>query len=201
LEPLGKRVGWSDRLLPTFLMKLIRSFTSLSAFALVISAVAAPVTFPPNAKGLHLETVVGSFKIKKGSDAPDTGVLDINFTGTVLISNLKGVATPSAGVRLDYNRPDMEKQVFHGTGSLHIAGQFGGILFFGRDMHALYDGTGVIQLFGEFDKSLNTGWYWYGNDPKTKSYWGTFGATILPQRQIFNTTPSKIKIKDVGAKG
>jgi hypothetical protein len=174
------------------------------SLAVAASAFSAPTSFPANAKGLHLETVVGSFKIKRGSEDLNQGVCDINFTGTVLVSNLQGVATPGAGVKLEYDRPDMQRKVFHGTGSLHIAGKFGSISFFGRDMNALYNGSGVVQLYGEFDKNLNTGYYWYGDDPTTKRDWGSFGATILPVRwkpKNDGLINKHIHIKDVGKKG
>jgi|GEM_PF-1478942 len=132
--------------------------------------------------GLYLQTQLGSFKIKRGSEQQDVGILDIDFKGTVLISGLSptGVATPSAGVKLEYYRADHNKRVFYGKGHLHIDGDFDGILWFGENMKALYHGTGVIQLFGEFDKQLNTGTYWYASNPSTKMYWGTGGATITP---------------------
>jgi hypothetical protein len=130
--------------------------------------------------GLHLETNLGSFKIKQGSEQLDVGVLDIDFKGTILVSGLKGTATPSAGVKLEYDRPQDHKQVFYGKGHLHVDGDFDGIQWFGDHMSATYRGTGVIQLFGEFDKALNTGYYWYGNDTASKMFWGTNGTTITP---------------------
>ena len=71
-------------------------------------------------------------------------------------------------------------------------------------MDAVYNGTGVIQLFGEFDKNLNTGFYWNGRFPNNKQFWGTFGQTVLPVSGGGPTTPAptpKIKVKDVTGKG
>lgn len=181
-------------------MNLNRILAASAILPLPLAALAAPADFPANAKGLHLQTNLGSFKIKRGNDQPDQGVLDIKFTGTVLVSDLVGTVTPGPGVKLEYNRPDMRKQVFHGAGTLHVDGKFGGILFFGRDMNALYNGTGIIQLYGEFDKNLNTGFYWYGNNLQ-KNYWGTSGNQVLPVYVSRTAPEQQIKVKDVGGKG
>lgn len=156
----------------------------------------------PLASGLHLTSTLGSFKIKRGSEDLNKGVLEIHFTGTLLVSGLKGQAVPSGGVKLEYDRPDMDRKVFHGTGALHVDGEFSSILFFGQNVDALYNGSGVVQLFGEFDKDLQTGYYWYGKDIAKKLDWGTTGVTILPNpvnRQQMER--QKIKVKNVTGQG
>src|SRR5580658_11203479 len=105
--------------------------------------------------GLHMETNLGSFKIKRGSEDPDLGDLTISFQGTVLVSGLKGTVDTGGSVHLEYDRPDVGKKVYFGKGTLHVNGQFQAIQFFGQDMKALYYGTGIIQLAGEFDKNLD----------------------------------------------
>ena len=207
MRELGTEVaGWSDRLTVEFVMKPIRTLSFCAALAIVSSSLAfakpPAADFSPTAPGLHLTSTLGSFKIKRGSEDLNQGTLNMKFTGTVLISELAGQATPGAGVKLDYDRPDMKRKVFHGTGTLQIIGKFSSILFFGRDMAANYQGTGVIQLFGEFDKDLETGYYWYGNATSKKADWGTNGITILPsvQQQSPMARP-KIKVKNVTGQG
>ncbi len=187
-----------------------------SAFALTFLAHGAPdqaasgfkdnvnghPDFSPTAAGIHLETNVGSFAIKRGSEAPNNGTLDIDFTGTVLVGGLKGSAVPGPGVKLEYQPAGINRQVYHGKGTLKISGQFVKILFFGRDMHALYNGSGIIEVSGEFDRDLNTGWFWYGSDYKNKQFWMTGVMTVppVPQRQN-QEQPAKVKIKNVTGKG
>ena len=146
--------------------------------------------------GLHMETNLGSFKIKRGSEDPDLGDLTMTFQGTVLVSGLKGAVETGGTVHLEYDRPDVGKKVYFGKGTLHVNGQFQAIQFFGQDMKALYYGSGIIQLAGEFDKNLDTGTYWYGNEVKNKHYWGTNPIPITPSPQgqeAQQNTPIKIK--------
>jgi hypothetical protein len=185
-------------------MTPIRTLSFFAAFAVSAASFAAKppaADFTASSPGLHLTTTLGSFKIKRGSEDLNKGTLDIHFSGTVLISGLKGVADPIGGVKLEYDRPDMSRKVFHGRGALHISGEFGSILFFGQDLSALYTGSGVIQLFGEFDKNLETGYYWYDGDSAKKTDWGTTGVTILPHPYAPANSPTKIKIKNVTGQG
>ncbi|HWD38466.1 MAG TPA: hypothetical protein VG944_06430 [Fimbriimonas sp.] len=161
-------------------------------------------------KGVHLESNVGSFKIKRGGEDLDDGVLDISFKGTILVSGLIGEATPTAPAVQETGTGQMQKdlqtwnkRLFHsaGVGKLHVKGKFDGIQFFGQDVSAYYRGTGVIQLYGEFDKNLNTGSYWYDETPKDKGFWGTGGAIITPRPRPDATGVGNIKIKNITPKG
>jgi hypothetical protein len=153
---------------------------------------------------VHLQTNVGSFKVLSPSPGvPAEGRIELRFVGsTVLVSGLQrgGVVTPGPGVRLEYNRPDRDKAVYFGTGTLVIDGKYEGIQFFGQGLTATYNGFGIIRLYGEFDKDLNTGYYWY-TDPKQKMFWGTGGQTITTQPYATNETPGQIKVKVLPGKG
>jgi hypothetical protein len=191
----------------------------LLASGAVLMALAAiaqqPVSTPPAAiptpkvattipaTGIHLVSEIGAFKIKRGSEAQNYGLLDITFKGTVLVSGLKGTVTPSKGAFLAFPQPKYNKKVYFskGIGNLKVFGQFGGIQFFGQNVNAYYRGDGVIQLFGEFDKNLNTGFYWYDQTPSDKQFWGTSGRTITPTPYVNpQLSPGGIKIKDVTGK-
>jgi hypothetical protein len=165
----------------------------------VVPAVAT--TIPPT--GVHMTAEIGAFKIKRGSEAPDYGCLEISFKGTVLVSGLKGTAVPSNGAFLDFSQPQYKKDVYFskGIGKLVVTGQFEGIQFFGQHVNAHYRGDGVIQLYGEFDKDLNTGLFWYDTRPEPKQYWSTNGITITPSPYTpqGGTSPA-IKIKSVSGK-
>jgi hypothetical protein len=155
------------------------------------------------AKGIHLTTAIGSFKIKRGSEANNFGLLQMTFKGTVLVSGLKGVVTVGGGTALEFEQTDFNKKVYFskGGGTLTVKGEFGGVQFFGQDLSAYYRGDGVLQLFGEFDKNLNTGFYWYDETPSDKKYWNTTGQQVTPTPFQSGDMESHIKVKNVTGKG
>ncbi len=192
-----------------FVLSLATGLVALAAVAQQPAARPAPklsdrLKVPPvsttiPAMGIHLTTNLGSMKIKRGSEAPNFGHLEMTFRGTVLVSGLKGTATPSNGAELEFTQDQYNKKVFHskGIGKLVVHGQFEGIQFFGGDLTAYYKGDGLVQLYGEFDKNLDTGSYWYDQNPAEKKFWGTSGMTITPTPLINPNNTADIKIKDV----
>jgi len=118
---------------------------------------------------------VGSFKILGGNDIPAEGQLGFDFTGTVLVSGIdpKAKLTVTGAVDKEIDNQQYSKQVFFGHGHMAIDGKFKAVQFFGRDVNASFNGWGVVRMTGEFDKNLDTGSYWYANDPKSKYPWGT----------------------------
>jgi hypothetical protein len=185
-------------------------FAGGSAFPQQPSVVAPPKPkAPPKVSttipstGIHLSTNLGSFKIKRGSEALNYGRLEMTFKGTVAVSGLNGTIVPTNGTELELSQPKYKKLVYHskGDGKLSIIGQFDGIQFFGEKVSAYYRGDGVLSLYGEFDKDLNTGLYWYDQTPNNKRFWGTNGLTITPTPYIDTRNQNDIKIKDVPAKG
>lgn len=135
---------------------------------------------------LYFSTKVGSFKIlQKGPDAMPKGTVTMSFTGSVLISNLKGTVTPSGSVRREYNDAKRNKQVWFGTGKLVISGEFQAIQWFGRDLNAQFHGNAVVRLVGEFDKDLETGYFWF--DPAHKQFWGNNMRTVAVPEESLQT--------------
>lgn len=166
--------------------------TALAALALAAVVVAQtakkPATPPaapapavnPADKTLHFQSSVGSFKILPPSEDPVTGTLTFNFTGTVLISDLQGTATPTGNVRKEYDNAEHHKTLYFGTGKMTVAGKFRSVQFFGRDVDGEFTGVGIMRLYGEFDRNLKTGYFWF--DPKDKKPWGNGGMQVpIPQ--------------------
>jgi hypothetical protein len=120
---------------------------------------------------LHLTTKVGSFKILGVADKPAEGHIEISFTGTLLINGSPKVA-PSGNLRVEFSNPKRKQVAYHGTGKLVIDGKYNAIQWFGRDMNAVWNGFGVVRLVGEFDKDLNTGEFWYSDNPEDRRSWG-----------------------------
>lgn len=134
---------------------------------------------------MHMQSNLGSFKIIPATDDrgnPDAGRLEFSFTGTVLISKLVGKATVSDGVRKEFD--DMNRVVYHGTGSIIIEGNWRAVQWFGGDMEAVWYGRGIARMVGEFDRNLEVGSYWF-DDPVAKRSWLTHIREVtLPQRQF-----------------
>jgi len=139
----------------------------------------APPKNPDRVGVLHLTTNLGSFKILSPGDVDAEGTVDMSFKGTVLISGIDGTVTPSATLTREYYDTKHNKQTFFGTGHLLIAGKFRSIEWLGQDLNAVYTGRGIVRLYGDFDKNLNTGFYWFGNDTANKAYWSNFGTEVV----------------------
>jgi hypothetical protein len=119
---------------------------------------------------MYLTTKVGSFKILGVAQKPAEGHLEISFTGTLLVNGTPKI-TPSGNLRVEFNKPERKQIAYHGTGKLVIDGKYDAIQWFGRDMNATWTGFGIVRLVGEFDKDLNTGQYWYSDNPNDKRSW------------------------------
>lgn len=168
---------------------------ALGAFSLAQGPTVAGA--PPKADTMYFSTGVGSFKLLPPGPDTTTGTLDMTFEGTVMVSGLKGTVTPGPGVRLELERADHNRKVFFGKGHIRIDGEYRAIQFFGRNLKGSFHGVTVARLYGEFDKNMETGYYWYASDP-TKQYWGTTGRTLsVPPFQDPNKTKVKGKVRDV----
>jgi hypothetical protein len=110
------------------------------------------------------------------ANQPASGKVEIQFTGSVLVSDLQGDLTVSPGLIKEYQGHG--KVVYFGTGTLTVDGKFRGLQWFGRDMSGKWVGRGVVRLFGEFDKNLHTGDYWF-EDETRKIAWGQGGQTVV----------------------
>ena len=124
---------------------------------------------------LHLQTSIGSFKILGVANLPASGKVDVQFTGSILISDLEGDLAISPGLVKEYLGHG--KQVYFGTGTVTVNGRFRSVQWFGRDMKATWVGRGVIRLYGEFDNNLQTGDAWF-DDASRKVPWGQGGLTL-----------------------
>ncbi len=182
------------------MMRLPLARPTVAALTLMLGGVALPQT--PAAKPedtLFFSTLVGSFKLLP--PGPDTthGTLDMEFNGTVMVSGLTGQVTPGPGVRLELSRPEHKRQVYFGKGHIRVTGEFRAIQFFGRNLKGSYQGVAVARLYGEFDKNMETGYYWYSSAP-TKQDWGSYGRTLIvpPSAQATGTVTGKVR--DVPAK-
>jgi hypothetical protein len=128
---------------------------------------------------LFLTTNVGSFKFKSMNDAnPAFGKVTMSFTGTLLVVGLKGTVKTDPTIREEYRNDAHNRRVFFGKGKVEIDGDFRSMQWFGRGLTCTWRGSGLAFLVGEFDKNLETGWYWFADDPE-KQFWSTGGKNIM----------------------
>lgn len=144
---------------------------------------------------MHFQTNLGSFKSLDGE-----GKLDMDFKGTVLISGFKGSGEPkfTGNVSLQFptnGAPGHNRLVYFGSGHMTIEGSWKGIQWFGTNLKGVWHGHGIIRLVGEFDKDLNTGSYYYEDDPKSIRYWQTSVIPIwLPEPKTQTVEPRERKV-------
>jgi len=119
----------------------------------------------------------------------------------VLVSGADaGVATATGNLKLEYSSGKYKKQVYHGQGKLAVHGKFKVIQFFGSHLSGRFAGLGIFHLYGEFDKDLETGYYWY--DGGQKKDWGTGGLQVtVPGFDPSKYVIPKPKVKIEGGKG
>lgn len=164
------------------LPKLLLAAGSLALCAFLLAQGGKPATkaaVPPDPSigEINLATQIGSFKLLDGM-----GRVEMNFTGTMLVSNLKGTVATSGNLKKEYS--SKTKEVWHGTGKIVIDGEFRGIQWFGTALTGKWKGRGTARIYGEFDKNLETGYYWYSSDPSRKLPWTMYGMTVyLPEFQ------------------
>lgn len=168
---------------------------ALAAAAAIGSAQAQPATpaqragvpADPSFGTMHFRSNVGSFKMIDGQ-----GRVTIDFQGTMLISRHEGPApTIEGNLRVEYDNRDRGKRVLFGTGRVTLVGKWRAVQVFGRGLGAVWFGRGVVRLSGEFDRNLETGWYWY-DDPADRNPWpsqGTADFYLPPLRPGGNVTP------------
>lgn len=137
-----------------------------------------------NAKGfdhIFLESKIGSMKIVPPSDFA-SGHLVMNFEGTVLISGAQGTVNYEGNIKEEYVNEKYKKKVIHGKGKLILDGKFKGLQWFGKNLTADFKGEAIVRLYGEFDRELKTGLFWYEGAPDYKYDWTSQGWTAyVPQ--------------------
>jgi hypothetical protein len=142
-------------------------------------------------------TNVGSFKLMAADELPAEGTLDMAFRGTVLVSNLEPGSTivVTGNVRKEIDDQKYKRQVYFGDGRLTIVGKFRSVQFFGRGLRAAFEGYAFGRLYGEFDKNLDTGLYWYKELPN-QTPWSSGGSPL--QVPLPGTQQPKVKVEGKG---
>jgi len=154
----------------------------------------------PDYDEFHLSTTIGSFKMLEfNDDKQPEGHLELNFTGTVLVDTNEAVKHPrglTTTVRTEGNvRKEINyhgRVVYHGKGKIVVDGGWHALQWFGRDMTMNFNGCGVFRLTGEFDKNLETGYYWYKDGKKFD--WGTGGMQPTVPASFYGAAKPTIKI-------
>lgn len=136
---------------------------------------------------INFETGLGSFRMIDGR-----GRTEFSFQGTVMISNLKNGRVQTAGnIRKEFEGKD--RVAYFGTGRITVSGEWRAIQWFGRDLKGSWTGAGVMQMYGEFDRNLNTGQFWY-EDREQAQFWGPYGITaMVPQQRLSGGAQPQIR--------
>lgn len=138
-----------------------------------------PVATGVGGKTLNFKCNLGSFKLLPKSGMAD-GHIEMSFTGTLLVSQFDGKITVSGNLKKEFE--GYGRAAYFGTGKVVIDGKFRGVQWFGSGLSGKWTGNGVARLYGEFDRNLDTGKYWYENLNDVKP-WGTYGLTAeVPER-------------------
>ncbi len=163
-----------------------------------------PSTAKPTYADFNLATSVGSFKmLEYNDDAQPEGHFEFTFTGTVLVDTteaFKHNRNLTTQVKVEGNvikeLTYHGRTVYHGTGKMTIDGGWHALQFFGRDLKGKFNGYSVFRLAGEFDKNLETGFYWYTDGKKED--WGTGGNQPTVPKTVYGIEKPKIKINGKG---
>ncbi len=123
---------------------------------------------------INLQTGLGSFKMIDGK-----GTASFSFEGTVLLINVEGNVRTEGNLKLEFDDPKMKRRAYYGKGKITIVGKWRGVQWFGSNLTGFVKGDSKIRLTGEFDRSLSTGTYWYGNKTDEKFPWYTTGITVV----------------------
>lgn len=128
---------------------------------------------------------LGSFKLYNG-----TGTAHFKFKGSFLLAYLNGSVTVTGNVKKEYPSPAQAaklknpniRQAYFGDGEITIKGNFKSVQWFGRDLAGEWTGAGGLRLYGDYDKNMETGWYWYGDDVAHRNPWTvSSGDLFLPK--------------------
>jgi hypothetical protein len=175
-------------------------FLALMA-ALVFGQVPPQQTKPataPKTGEFALDSGPGSFRVEgEGHLVLDIlGGDDPRDAGTLYISGLKGERTVT-GMRLEYK--DGARECYHGIGHVDINGKFRAINFLGSGVKGSFTGYGMFRLYGDLDKNLRTGLFWYPGlkDAKGKQVvenWDTNGRQVdVPRPPDYEARPKSDK--------
>ncbi len=163
-------------------MRVLRTII-VSLVAFVGATFASAQEYPQGNGTIHFESKLGSVKIYNG-----TGNVEFSFKGTVLVNGLTGDATITGNVKKEYEARD--KKAYFGSGKIKVTGTWKTIQWFGSDITGVWVGHGGIFFYGEYDKDLQTGFFWFDNDVANKQPWRTGGfQQLVPPYKLKNNTP------------
>lgn len=117
----------------------------------------------PAFRTLHFRTSLGSFKLIDGQ-----GRAELSFTGTILVVNLEGKLTTKGELTQQYD--ERGRKAFFGRGTIIVTGKWRGIQCFGREIRGTWFGQGIAHVSGDFDRNLETGWFWYDDPTKREAF-------------------------------
>jgi len=169
-----------------------------------VKTLLAPSKTKPTYANFNMTTHIGSFKMLEYNDQNQPeGHLEMDFQGTVLIDSDKAFkhnrdlttqVTVTGNVRKekDYHG----RLMYHGKGKLILDGGWHAVEWFGTDLNLKLNGYGVFRLSGEFDKDLETGYFWY--DDGKKQDWGTAGNQPTVPKTVYGIQKPSIKINGKG---
>jgi len=171
---------------------------TLSRFALCLLGVAALCRFgaaqdapEPLNQQMDFESKLGAMRFFNAD-----GDVKLNFRGTVLIRDYKGDLTVSGDLKKEYE--GQGRIVYFGKGTLEFKGHWTSMQWFGQDLVGSWYGRGGFRLYGDYDKNLDTGWWWVNGNTARKLPWPTQSTTyILPyiKRVRGNQHPLTVKPK------
>ena len=139
---------------------------------------------------MHFQTRLGSFRIVDG-----VGRVEINFSGSVMISQLKGKYDITGNVKKEFEKGG--RVIYSGKGHLVVTGEYRAVHWFGKDLTGVWYGRGVIRLTGEFDRDQKTGEYWFEDPTKVTSWPGGNTMDIINPPVTPGYNPN-VKVKKKG---
>jgi hypothetical protein len=125
------------------------------------------------------------------------GKIKLSFKGTVLIRNYKGSLTTTGNLRKEYN--EHGRSVFFGDGSITLDGHWESMQWFGRDMVGSWFGRGGFRLYGDYDRNMETGFWWVDGVEKDKLPWPTQSSNyVLPYTKSYRGAIKPLTVKPKG---
>jgi hypothetical protein len=139
----------------------------------------------PGGQGIvMLDSGPGSFR------AEGEGVLVIDTLagdpkggiGTVYITGLEGpgAAIKVSGMREEYR--ERTRVCYHGKGRVEVRGKFHAVYFLGEHVKGYFEGKGMLRLYGDLDRNMRTGLFYYPGFKKdgeqVYEHWETYGRVV-----------------------
>lgn len=124
---------------------------------------------------MRLETTLGSFSLPKGK-----GRIEMNFRGTILLSDYKGADPVFEGnIRKEYEGHG--RMVWFGKGKVTLDGEWRNFQWFGGDLNMVWRGIGIARLYGEFDPQTGMAGTVQVDDEPAKPWYTTGTIHYVPK--------------------